>query len=104
MTTPSSTGSSSTLDNTRKIASDAMERAGERVRGLRSGVQDFASKGLSSVGESAAAAQRQLGQYAQATTRYVGEHPMKTALIAAAVGAAVAGLVIALRRNRSDTF
>ena len=56
------------------------------------------------MGEGAAAAQRQLGQYAQATTRYVGEHPMKTALIAAGVGALVAGLVLALRRNRDESF
>ena len=97
MTTPTTT-----LDNTRKLASDAMERAGERVRDLRSGVNEFATKGISAASESAAAAQRQLGQYAQATTRYVGDHPMKTALIAAAVGAAVAGLVIALRRNRDE--
>lgn len=88
MTTPSSS-----LENTRKIASEAMDRTSEKLRDLRS-----------TMNESTAAAQRQLGEYAQATTRYVGEHPMKTALIAAAVGAAVAGLVIALRRQRSDTF
>jgi ElaB/YqjD/DUF883 family membrane-anchored ribosome-binding protein len=93
-----------TLDNTRRMASDAMERAGERVREMRTGVNDMASRGMSTMSESAAAAQRQLGQYAQATTRYVGEHPMKTALIAAGVGALVAGLVLALRRNRDDSF
>ena len=82
---------SNTLDNTRKLASDAMERAGEKMRELRTGMSD-----------SATAAQRQIGQYAQATTRYVGEHPLKSALIAAAVGAAVAGIVIALRRHHSD--
>jgi len=98
------TSPSSALDNTRKMASDAMDRAGERVRDMRTGVSDFASRGMSSMGEGAAAAQRQLGQYAQATTRYVGEHPMKTALIAAGVGALVAGLVLALRRNRDESF
>ena len=84
---------STTLDNTRKMATDAMDRTTEKLRDLRG-----------SMGESAAAAQRQLGQYAQATTRYVGENPMRTALIAAAVGAAVAGLVIALRRRDSDLY
>jgi len=35
----------------------------------------------------------------------VTDHPLKSALIAAAVGAAVAGLVIALRhRNDNDTW
>lgn len=95
---------STTLDNTRKMASDAMERASERVRGLRTGVQDFASRVPGTVSDTAANAQRQIGEYAQATTRYVGEHPLKSALIAAAIGAAVAGAVIALRRNRSDYY
>jgi ElaB/YqjD/DUF883 family membrane-anchored ribosome-binding protein len=101
MTTPTTTN---TLDNTRRMASDAMERAGERVREMRTGVSDIASRGVNTVSESAAAAQRQLGQYAQATTRYVGEHPMKTALIAAGVGALVAAIVLALRRNSDDSF
>jgi ElaB/YqjD/DUF883 family membrane-anchored ribosome-binding protein len=43
-----------------------------------------------------------VGDYAQATTRYVSEQPVKSALIAAAVGAAVAGLVLAMRRNSSS--
>lgn len=98
MNTPTS------LDNTRRMASDAMERAGERVREMRTGMSDMASRGVNSMSETAAAAQRQLGQYAQATTRYVGEHPMKTALIAAGVGALVAGIVLALRRHRDDAF
>jgi ElaB/YqjD/DUF883 family membrane-anchored ribosome-binding protein len=40
-----------------------------------------------------------MGGYAQATTRYIADEPVKSALIAAAIGAAVAGLVIALRRS-----
>lgn len=87
------TNPGSALDSTRKMASDAMDRTSEKFRDLRS-----------SVGEGAAAAQRQLGEYAQGTMRYVGENPMKTALIAAAVGAAVAGLVIALRRQNTDRY
>jgi ElaB/YqjD/DUF883 family membrane-anchored ribosome-binding protein len=41
-----------------------------------------------------------MGEYAGASTRYVAEHPLKSALIAAAVGAAVAGIVIAMRHRR----
>jgi ElaB/YqjD/DUF883 family membrane-anchored ribosome-binding protein len=100
--TPTTTPNGSTLENTRNIARDAMERAGERVREMRTGVSDMASRGASTLSESAQAAQRQLGQYTRATTQYVGEHPMKTALIAAAVGAVVAGIVIALRRNQDS--
>ena len=87
------TNPSAALDSTRKMASDAMDRTGEKFRELRSSMSDSAS-----------AAQRQLGEYAQGTMRYVGDHPMKTALIAAAVGAAVAGLVIALRRQNTDRY
>ena len=77
------------LETTKELASHAIEKAGEKVRDLRYGVKDLASKGASSV-----------GGYAQATSRYVTEQPLKSALIAAAVGAAVAALVLAMRRNK----
>lgn len=92
------------LDSTRQLASQAMERAGETVRDLRYGMKDLAGRSATSVSEATAAAQRQLGQYAQATGRYVSEQPVKSALIAAAVGAAVAALVLALRRNRDSRY
>ena len=83
-----------TLDNTRKMAADALDRASATMKDLRSGVSDRAS-----------AAQRYVGEYARTGTHYVTEHPLKSALIAAAVGAAVAGLVIALRhRNDNDSW
>jgi ElaB/YqjD/DUF883 family membrane-anchored ribosome-binding protein len=92
------------LGTTKQLASQAIEKAGETVRDLRYGVKDLASKSATSVGEATAAAQRQLGQYAQATGRYVSEQPVKSALIAAAVGAAVAALVLAWRRNRDHGY
>lgn len=78
-----------TLDQTRRMASDALERASASMRDLRSGMSDRASS-----------AQRYMGEYASAGTRYVSDHPLKSALIAAAVGAAVAGIVLALRHRR----
>jgi ElaB/YqjD/DUF883 family membrane-anchored ribosome-binding protein len=78
-----------TLDNTRRMAADALERASNSMRELRSGVS-----------ERTGAAQRYMGEYASAGTRYVSDHPLKSALIAAAVGAAVAGLVLAMRHRR----
>ncbi|MBA3771015.1 MAG: hypothetical protein H0X13_00630 [Ramlibacter sp.] len=81
------------LDSTREFANQAFERAGEKVRDLRYGVKDLANKGVSSVGE-----------YAQATTRYVSEQPLKSALIAAGIGAAVAALVLAMRRNSNKRY
>lgn len=79
-----------TLDSTRKMAADALDRASASMKDLCSGMSERAS-----------AAQRYMGEYARTGTRYVTDHPMKSALIAAAVGAAVAGLVIALR-HRED--
>ena len=79
-----------TLDSTRKMAADALDRASASMKDLRSNMSDRAS-----------AAQRYMGDYARTGTRYVTENPLKSALIAAAVGAAVAGLVIALR-HRED--
>lgn len=78
-----------TLENTRRMASDALERAAGTMKDLRSNVSDRAST-----------AQRYMGEYASASTRYVSDHPMKSALIAAAVGAAVAGLYLAMRHRR----
>lgn len=83
-----------TLDNTRKMAADALDRASATMRDLRSGMSDRAST-----------AGRYVSDYARTGKDYVTEHPLKSALIAAAVGAAVAGLVIALRhRNDNDTW
>ena len=92
------------LESTKQFASQALDKAGERVRDLRYGATDLARKSASSVSEATAAAQRQLGQYAQATGRYVSEQPIRSALIAAAIGAAVAALVLAMRRNRREYY
>ena len=78
-----------TLDNTRRMASDALERASSSMKDLRSGVTDRAG-----------AAQRYMGEYASVGTRYVSDNPMKAALVAAAIGAAVAGLYLAMRHRR----
>ena len=88
------------LDSTRQFAGQAIDRAGEKMRDLGYGVKDLASKSASSVSDATAAAQRQLRDYGQATVRYVSDEPVKAALIAAAVGALVAGLILALRRDR----
>lgn len=84
---------SQALDSTRMYANDAFDRAGSRFRDLRTGVKDMASRGASSV-----------GGYANTATRYIADEPVKSALIAAAIGAAVAGLVIALRRSDSSRY
>jgi ElaB/YqjD/DUF883 family membrane-anchored ribosome-binding protein len=84
---------SQALENTREYANEAFDRAGTKFRDLRSGMKDMASRGANSMGE-----------YANATTRYIADEPVKSALIAAAIGAAVAGLVIALRRSGTNRY
>ncbi len=92
------------LESTKEFASQALDKAGEKVRDLRYGATDLARKGASTMNDATAAAQRQLGEYAQATRRYVSDEPLKSALIAAAIGAAVAALVLAIRRSRRDYY
>ncbi len=79
------------LESTRRLAQDALDRASTTVRDLRYGVSDRAS-----------AAKGYVGDYAVAGKQYVAEHPLKSALIAAAVGAAVAGLIVAMRHHREQ--
>ena len=88
------------LEATRKMASQAMDRAGNTMQGLRSSVQDYANRSRSAVSDRAQYAKDHLSHYAQTGKHYVAEHPMKSALIAAAIGAAVAGLVLAMRHRR----
>lgn len=93
--------------NTTRAQSTAHALADEaldRVRDLRSSVQDLASKGYSAVGEGASVAQERLGRYASTTGRYVSEQPVKSALIAAAIGAAVAAIVMVARSRRNDRY
>ena len=81
------------LASTRDYANQALGKASERARGLSYGVKDLANKSVNSVGE-----------YAHATTRHVSDQPLKSAVIAAAVGAAVAALLLAMRRSSSKRF
>lgn len=85
---------------TQSIADDAMGR----VRDLRHGVSDLATRGMSAMSDTATVAQERLGRYAGATGRYVTEQPVKSALIAAAVGAAVAAIVMVARSRRNRYY
>jgi ElaB/YqjD/DUF883 family membrane-anchored ribosome-binding protein len=80
------------VDNTRQFAAEALGRATSRMRNLGEGVVDRSS-----------AAQRHMGQYAQSTGRYMADRPLRSALFAAAAGAALAAYLLALRhRARGD--
>lgn len=81
------------LEATRELASQALERTSEKMRDLREGLKD-----------ASADTQRQLGRYAKRTSRYVSKRPVTSALIVAAVGAAVTLLALAaLRNNRGHS-
>ncbi|NNU41926.1 hypothetical protein [Ramlibacter montanisoli] len=53
-----------TLDSTRRLAAEALDRASSTVKDLRSGMSDRAS-----------AAQRYMGEYASVGKTYVTDHP-----------------------------
>ncbi len=89
-----------------EAATQTIDDAMDRMRDLRSGMQDLAGRSVSAVSDGASAAQERLGRYASLTTRYVADEPVKTAMIAAAVGALVAAAVLFARsrRNRTATY
>lgn len=91
----------SALDSTRQFASQALDRATEKVRDLRSGAGHLASRSVDAAAEAAHLAQRQLSRYADVTGRYVSQQPVKSVLIAVAAGAAIAALVVAARRRNN---
>lgn len=79
----------------RRVTTDALERAGELAAAtthkVRAGLED-----------ASAAAHYQLDRYGRLSRRFVAERPFASALIAAAAGAAVVAVALALLRNRRD--
>jgi len=88
------------LADTRQFAGEAAAHVGDTLRDLRASAGDLARQGAGTLTDATAAAQRQLDQYAKRTTRYVAREPVKSALIAAAIGAAAAALVLVVFRHR----
>lgn len=80
-----------TTTSLRAETAGALEQAAQAARDLRE-----------EVGDAAAASRWQLGQYARATRRNVAEQPVRSAVIAAAVGGAVMALALVLLRKRED--
>jgi ElaB/YqjD/DUF883 family membrane-anchored ribosome-binding protein len=89
----------SALESTRQLASQVIDKASEKVRDLRFGAKDLASKGFGVATDATAAAQKQISRYADVTGRYVSQQPVRSVLIAVAAGAVIAGLVVAARRR-----
>ncbi len=98
-----------------QTAGTAMDLADNKVRGLRGNVepvvdrlaskaQQLALQSLDLAGEAKDRTQQSLNRAASATTRYVSEQPLRSVLIAAAVGAAVALLVSSSRQRRQNRY
>lgn len=103
------------VETTRAYAQNAVNAAGEKVRDLRrdvepaveqlaSRVQQAVQRGLEAASRSGTRAQEQLGTAAQATTRYISDQPMRSVLVAAAIGAAVTALVVLATRRQGDDY
>lgn len=99
------------MDNTRSLANETLDLAEGKVRQLRGSIdpvvdklatqaQKLARQSLDMAAEASERAQRSMHRYADATTRYVANEPLKAVLIAAAVGATVALLVASAVRQR----
>lgn len=99
------------IEQTRAYANEALDSAEGKVRELRGTIdplvdvlatkaQKLARQSLDLASEAKHKAQQSLTRYADVTTKYVSEQPMRSVLIAAAVGAAVA-LLVASTRNQN---
>lgn len=89
------------LERSRQLAMEAAGRVSETARDLRDDAADLARAGAESVADATVAAQRQLGRLARTARRHVARDPVKSALIAAAIGAVAAALVMAYRARRN---
>lgn len=101
------------IDTTRDFANDALDKAEDKVRTLRgeidplvdllaSKAQKLARQSLDMATQAKDRAQQSMSRASDATTRYVAEQPLRSVMIAAAVGAAVALLVSAARHRQHN--
>lgn len=76
-------------DTTRNFADASLDQA-----------QRFARRNLNAASDARARAQKALSRYADNTGDYVANQPIKSVLIAAAAGAAIAALFLSARHRR----
>ena len=98
------------IEATRDFANDKLDKAEDKVRTLRENIdpmvdmltakaQKMARQSLDMAAQAKDRAQQSMSRASDATTRYVAEQPLRSVMIAAAVGAAVALLVSAARHR-----
>jgi ElaB/YqjD/DUF883 family membrane-anchored ribosome-binding protein len=114
-TTHDAMTASRALDSTRDFASEALDRAESKVRELRGSVdpvvdmltskaQKLARHSLDLASEANYRAGQSLRHASRATTRYVADQPVRSVLIAAAVGAVVALLISSARHRNQNRY
>ena len=98
------------IDSTREYANDTLNKAESKVREFSSNIdptvnmlatkaQKLAQQSFDIASEAKERAQHQFKRAAGATTQYVSDQPLRSVLIAAAVGAGVALLISATRHR-----
>ncbi len=103
------------VSSTREYANNALDKAESKVRELRGSVdpmvdmlatkaQKLARHSLDLAAEAKDRAEQSLKRAAGVTTRYVSEQPVRSILIAAAVGAVVALLVSSTRHRNHNRY
>lgn len=102
---------SNAVDTTRDYANHTLDKAEDKVRELRGNIdplidrfsvkaQQLARQSLDMAAEAKDMAQKSFSRYSAVTSQYVSDQPVRSVLIAAAVGAAVA-LLVSSTRNRN---
>lgn len=81
--------------------SDARAQTGDTLRQLAHNTEDLAHRSLDLVRDRADQLRERSYQVKDATTHYIQDEPVKSMLIAAAVGATLMGLVAMFSRNGS---
>lgn len=95
---------SKAMDSTRDFANDTLEQAEHKVRAFRHNIdpvgdmlaataQKLARQSLDMATDAKDYAQHALNRAAKVSTRYVSDQPVRSVLMAAAVGAVVATLI-----------
>lgn len=95
------------VDATRGLASDTAEKVRDLRRDIEPSVDQWSSRihaaaqhGLDAIAHSSARARDSISRSAETAGRLVAEQPMKSVLVAAAVGAAVTALILMASRRR----
>lgn len=100
------------IQSTKKVANDALDALQANVDDLRKAaptaltraagqVEELARRGIERARETSAQVKDQVGRVGDRSVGYVRDEPVKSLLMAAAAGAAVAGLVAWLARPRT---